>query len=167
MENDSSSISESAARCVSCTPCCSVVRPEDQDHANRFHIILEFKEIRKEWKQRKKEEETARKADEERGRGGMPLGPSGVQVDGSGDPVTPSAGHEFKSEGRPQLPPLGHGGIPASIPSMTSAYPPASGMEQIQHYPAYVQQGYPPGPFPNQGPPVYQSKPPSLDSSLP
>jgi hypothetical protein len=60
--------------------------------------IIEFKEIRKEWKAKKKEEEAQRKADEERARAS----------DQNRGQMRQAVGVPGQAPGHPQLPPIGY-----------------------------------------------------------
>jgi len=88
--------------------------------------MIEFKEIRKEWKARKKDEEAARKADEERQRqaaaaaaqNGAPDSQTGA--DGAQPPTT------YGGPGRNvQLPLIGYSPNPNQYPA-----PPSAGVQQ-------------------------------------
>lgn len=90
---------------------------------NANATLLEFKEIRKEWKAKKKEEEAARKADDERLRQGE--GRSAEQHEQSGPvygnlrtPLGPPP--SMGGPGGPQLPPIGYA-------------PPSGGQSQPQY----------------------------------
>lgn len=91
------------------------------------NYLLEFKEIRKEWKARKKEEENQRKAEEERQRASVGANPTDGQP---ADPVQTPTSQNYPPGVRPQLPPIG--------------YAPAAGQVAAQ-YPGGVDQLYQPG----------------------
>jgi hypothetical protein len=108
-------------------------------------LIIEFKEIRKEWKARKKEEENQRKADEERARA------AAAPTDGQGSADNgPAPG--YQQGGRSvQLPPIGYQ-PGAQVPGQYQA--PAGGVQQLQEYGNnhISYSGYPASPYgaPNQ-----------------
>jgi hypothetical protein len=113
-------------------------------------LLLEFKEIRKEWKARKKEEDAQRKADDERHRSSM----GGPPVDGNG---TDGSAQTPTSQNYPggvrQLPPIAYSQAPGG--EVAAQYPPGSqGM-----YPGNGQgySTYPHSPY-NQGGPMYQQR---------
>src|ERR1700761_198641 len=89
---------------------------------NSSFFVIEFKEIRKEWKQKKKEEEAARKAEEERQR---------AQEDPVRNPQQGSSGPPVYGQLRTPLGPPSMGG--PQLPPMPYA-PPSSG---TQAQPAY------------------------------
>ena len=114
-------------------------------HTNLIGVI-EFKEIRKEWKARKKEEENQRKAEDDRARA------NAAPADGQNANDGP-AGQGYQQGGRSvQLPPIGY--QPGSqVPGQYQA--PAGGVQQLQEYSGnHMQQysGYPASPYgaPNQ-----------------
>jgi hypothetical protein len=76
--------------------------------------LVEFKEIRKEWKQKKKEEEANRKADEERARSGE----GRVEPSGEGQ-VYGTVRTPIGSGPGPQLPPITYGS-PTSTAAQSS-----------------------------------------------
>ncbi|KAI9158940.1 C2H2 finger domain transcription factor CON7 [Paramyrothecium foliicola] len=89
--------------------------------------ILEFKEIRKEWKQRKKEEEAQRKADEERQRAAAAAAAQNGAPEPQGPDGTPTSSYPGS---RPvQLPPIGY--QPTQYPAPPSATVP---QQQLPDY---------------------------------
>jgi hypothetical protein len=86
-------------------------------------LVLEFKEIRKEWKARKKEEEAARKADEERQRQAAVAAAQngGPDSQAAGDGAQPSS--TYPGSRQVQLPPIGY--QPTQYPA-----PPSAGIQQ-------------------------------------
>ena len=118
-------------------------------------LLLEFKEIRKEWKARKKEEEAQRKAAEERERAAAQAAQAN-QVDGPG-PSDPSQAGQPSAYGggvRPQLPPIGYQPADSQVPGQYGG--PGGGMV----YQSNGQMGYPPNypHSPYQSGPVYQQR---------
>jgi transcription factor CON7 len=78
--------------------------------------LLEFKEIRKEWKAKKKEEEAARKAEEERNR------PGDSRDSQSNGPPEPIYG------GRQNLPPMGYTPAASQAPTYGQQSPAIDGI---------------------------------------
>jgi transcription factor CON7 len=116
--------------------------------ANPFTLI-EFKEIRKEWKARKKEEETQRKAEDERARAAA-VQASTTDAQNSNDNSQPSSGYQQSGRSQVQLPPIGYQ-PGAQVPGQYQA--PSSGVQQLQEYNNnHMYGGYPASPFgaPNQ-----------------
>lgn len=102
--------------------------------------MLEFKEIRKEWKQRKKEEDSARKAEDDRARAQN----GGSAETQAGDPNQPQGPNYPSGGNRPQLPPIGYAPSGAQV-----AQPYPSGVDQMyqtgsngQVYPGYPHSPY-------------------------
>lgn len=117
--------------------------------------LLEFKEIRKEWKARKKEEEAQRKAIEERERAAAQAAQAN-QVEPP-NPSDPSHGQPPSYAGgvRPQLPPIGYQPADSQVPSQYGG-PPGGGMV----YQNNAQMAYPPNypHSPYQSGPVYPQR---------
>jgi len=86
-----------------------------------FSRILEFKEIRKEWKARKKEEEAQRKAEEERQRNAVGAQNGGADGQAGTDGAQPVT--TYPPSRSVQLPPIGYQA--ASYPA-----PPSAGLQQ-------------------------------------
>jgi hypothetical protein len=112
--------------------------------------VLEFKEIRKEWKQRKKEEETQRKQQEERERSAN--GP----VDGQApDQAQQGQAAHYPPGVRPSLPPIGYapadGQVPSQYPGQQAGMVYQQGNGQMGYPPA---NSYPHSPY-AQGNPQY------------
>ncbi|KAI1834026.1 hypothetical protein DTO006G1_7723 [Penicillium roqueforti] len=112
--------------------------------------LLEFKEIRKEWKARKKEEDAQRKAIEERERAAVQAAQAN-QVEPP-NPSDPSHGQPPPYAGgvRPQLPPIGYQPADSQVPGQYGG-PPGSGMvyqsnAQIAYPPNYPHSPYQSGP---------------------
>lgn len=116
--------------------------------------LLEFKEIRKEWKARKKEEEAQRKAVEERERAAAQAAQAN-QVEAP-NPSDPSHGQPpaYGSGVRPQLPPIGYQPADSQVPGQYGA-PPGGGMVYQNGQMAYPP-NYPHSPY--QSGPVYPQR---------
>lgn len=101
-----------------------------------MHVgLLEFKEIRKEWKARKKEEEAQRKAEEERQRQAAASaaaqngGPD--QGDGTQPPTT------YAGTRTVQLPPIGYQAAQYPAPPSAGIQPPLPEYSSSHVYPSY------------------------------
>jgi hypothetical protein len=112
---------------------------------NANNSLVEFKEIRKEWKQRKKEEENARKQEDDQRR----VTAVAPEAQGAGD--SHAAGYPPQARGNVQLPPLGYqpgAAVPGQYQSQTSG----AGVHQLQEYNSQQQAlhqygGYPASPY--------------------
>jgi hypothetical protein len=122
---------------------------------NTTNYLIEFKEIRKEWKARKKEEDSQRKQEEERNRAQA----AASQVEGQPEQPQAGQGPSYQPGSRPQLPPIGYQSAQAG--DVQSQYPgPQGGMVYQQGNGQMGQYGqYPPpqSPYGQQGQ-VYQQR---------
>ena len=118
--------------------------------------LIEFKEIRKEWKARKKEEEAQRKAAEERERAAAQAAQAS-QVEAQGPPDAHAAAQPpaYSAGIRPQLPPLGYQPADGQVHGQYGA--PGGGMMYQGNGQVPYPPNYPHSPYP-QGSQVYQPR---------
>ena len=121
--------------------------PLARTFTNTSWDMIEFKEIRKEWKARKKEEDSQRKADEERQRGSN----GGGSIDGQpNDPAQAPPGQNYPPGARPHLPPIGYAPAGGQVPAQY-----AGGVDQMyQQGNGQVYTAYPHSPY-GQGQQMY------------
>jgi len=121
-------------------------------HGPILICLIEFKEIRKEWKAKKKEEENARKQEEERQR--QEAARSGQDSSQASGQPGQYAQHGMMAPqmGGPQLPPIGYQPAGGQAPGQ---YPPHQQVDGAPQYgtanPMYGAQGYPQSPYAPQG----------------
>lgn len=119
-------------------------------------FLLEFKEIRKEWKAKKKEEENLRKAEDERMRQ-----EHATRSQQDGTPTQPTAQYPPQHMMPPsmngtQLPPIGY--APAAAPPSAQYPPQQQPVDGAQQYSAVYANGYPQSPYAAQGGQMYQQR---------
>ncbi len=123
-------------------------------------FVIEFKEIRKEWKARKKEEDAARKAAEDAERQRHAAAAAAAQAQNGGDPQGGDSGQapsSYTASRQVQLPPIGY--QPSQYPAPPSATVP---QQQLPEYSptGHMYSGYqqPQSPYGPQNQNLYSSR---------